>query len=51
MDGGILVDLNISDLELMIKLLSVFRGSEKYQNYKEEEKSDFNNLLKKLKDS
>ncbi|MBA7542334.1 hypothetical protein ES705_34655 [subsurface metagenome] len=49
MANEILVDLNISDLEFIIRLLELFKGSERYQNYEEEEKVDFDNLLKKLK--
>jgi len=51
MDGEILVDMTISELELIIKLLRIFKGSEKYQKYKEEEKADFEKLIKKLKES
>jgi len=51
MDVEILIDLTISDLEFMIKLLSLFKGSEKYQDYTEKEKDEFDNLVKKLKDS
>lgn len=51
MENEILVDLTISDLELIINLLSVFKGSEKYQDYSEEEKADFEKLVKKLKES
>jgi len=51
MANEIMVDLNVEDFELIIKLLSLFKGSERYQNYEEKEKADFNNLVKKLKDS
>jgi len=47
----ILVDLTLSDLELIIKLLEVFKGSKKYQDYTEKEKDEFDNLVKKLRDS
>jgi len=47
----ILVDLTISDLEFIIRLLEVFKRSEKYWDYSEEEKDEFDNLIKKLKDN
>ena len=51
MDDEILVDLTVKDLELIIKLLGVFKGSDKYLDYTEKEKDDFDKLVKKLKDS
>jgi len=51
MADEISIDLTILDLELIIRSLEEFRGSEKYRSYSQQVKADFDNLVKKLKDS
>jgi len=51
MADEISIDLTILDLELIIRSLEEFKKSEKYLNYKQKAKDDFDQLVKKLKES
>lgn len=51
MEDEIMLDLTVEDLELIIRSLEEFKGSKKYLDYTEKAKADFDNLVKKLKES
>jgi hypothetical protein len=51
MDDKISVDLTIHELELIIKSLEEFSRDRTYVKYTREAKDEFDNLIKKLKES
>lgn len=51
MDDEIMVDLTIRDLELIIKSLEESKKDRKYLKYNQKAKDEFDNLIKKLKES